>query len=349
MFRAINERAAEFPPLPVPAPFNPHAAWRYTLLTGLAPGLLILALMPFVPESRVWRDKKRAGLLQRARFAALFAGDLRRTTVVTALLSLCGYAAAFGALQLTPNQIMRALPAVKPVLAAAADAKKAADAGEERKRTLQAKVATAALTPSEAEAAKAELVAATAAQRDAVAAAEAAKATADQSTADTTGQLQLVQELGGLTGRIVLASLLALLPSRVILRLFLVPGVVLFPVTYLVLVHGDYNPFIAAVFCCGLVTVAQFSLISEYLPKVFPLHLRGVGGSFATNVGGRMLGTMAATLNTELLSTPAAFGSVATAAAAIGGTVYAVALAASFLFPTPVTEPSADKAETVVR
>jgi hypothetical protein len=32
------------------------------------------------------------------------------------------------------------------------------------------------------------------------------------------------------------------------------------------------------------------------MPKVFPLHLRGTGGSFATNVGGRMIGTGAAFL-----------------------------------------------------
>jgi hypothetical protein len=44
---------------------------------------------------------------------------------------------------------------------------------------------------------------------------------------------------------------------------------------------------------CGFLTVAQFSYFGEYLPKVFPLHLRATGGSFATNVGGRMLGTSA--------------------------------------------------------
>ena len=39
--------------IPVPA-----AAWRYTLLTGLIPGALILVLMPFVPESRVWKARE---------------------------------------------------------------------------------------------------------------------------------------------------------------------------------------------------------------------------------------------------------------------------------------------------
>ena len=49
----------------------PPAAWRYTLLTGLIPGALILLLMPFVPESRVW---KRAEAGRHAQ-----AAELRRT------------------------------------------------------------------------------------------------------------------------------------------------------------------------------------------------------------------------------------------------------------------------------
>ena len=84
--------------IPVPA-----APWRYTLLTGLVPGALILLLMPFVPESRVWRERKLAGTLKRPSFGELFSPELRRTTIVTTLLSACGYAAAFGALQLTPS------------------------------------------------------------------------------------------------------------------------------------------------------------------------------------------------------------------------------------------------------
>ena len=93
--------------------------------------------------------------------------------------------------------------------------------------------------------------------------------------------------------------------------------------------------------------MAQFSFLSEFLPKVFPTHLRGTGGSFATNFGGRMLGTMAATLNTGFLSKlfpgdpkiPAEGAlQVAYAAAVIGGSVYLIALLASFLLPSPQPE-----------
>ncbi|MFM8271826.1 MAG: MFS transporter [Gemmata sp.] len=313
------------------------AAWRYTLLTGLVPGALILLLMPFVPESPVWKARKAAGTLKRPNFGELFAPELRRTTVVTTLLSACGYAAAFGALQLTPLQMTPGLPVLDPVKKEHGPAVKAAqgklNAAEEK------------LTKAESEADKKAAGAAKKAAADALRTAQ--KPITDAINAKR-GNIQRWQELGGLTGRILFAVLLVYVASRLLIRIFLLPGVVLFPVTYLVLYQGDYTVFATAIFFCGLVTVAQFSYVSEYLPKVFPVHLRGTGSAFATNVGGRMLGTMAATLNTELLA-PLMAGEgnpakVAKAAALIGGLVYAVALGLSFLLPTPKEESAAPPA-----
>src|SRR6266567_4871131 len=106
----IVARANTLPMLPLPEIFNAHATWRYALFTGLAPAILIAFLLPFVPESQVWREKRQAGTLKRPRFGELFAPELRRVTLVTALLSACAYAAAFGALQLTPLRIAPGLP-----------------------------------------------------------------------------------------------------------------------------------------------------------------------------------------------------------------------------------------------
>ena len=320
VYTLIVHNAKSLPALPVPEGFDPHAAWRYTLLTGLIPGALILLLMPFVPESRVWAERKRAGTLRRARFGELFSPELKRTTIVTALLSACTYAAAFGALQLTPLQMVPGLPDIAAKVKAAGESVKAA---EEKVK------ATKANTPEHAAAAL-ELADAKGQQADAAKAVQARR-----------GNIQRWQELGGLTGRIVFAALLTTLPSGMLLRLFLIPGVVLFPLTYLVLMKGDYNWFAVGIFFCGLLTVAQMSYMSEYLPKVFPVHLRGTGGAFATNVGARMIGTMAAVLNTSLISTWFSGGppmQVAQAAAVIGGTVFAIALVASFLLPKPADE-----------
>ena len=293
------------------------AAWRYTLLTGLVPGALILFLMPFVPESRVWKAKKDAGTLKRPRLGELFSPELRKTTIVTTLLSACGYAAAFGALQLGPLQMAPGLPAIEEV-------KKAAP---EKVKEASAKLKGTKEGTEERRAAEKELT--------------SAKDSVKNAITEKRGDMQRWQEIGGLTGRILFAILLVYVASQVLIRIFLLPGVVLFPVAYAVLYQGDYTVFAVAVFFCGLLTVAQFSYVSELLPKLFPVHLRGTGSAFATNVGGRMLGTMAALLNTELLA-PMFFPGepaeknplrVAYAAAIIGCAVYAVALVLSFLLP----------------
>jgi MFS family permease len=308
-----------YPFLPGYMPAN--VAWRFTLLTGLIPGALILFLMPFVPESGVWKKKKTEGTLKRPSFAELFSPGLLRTTIVTTILAACGYAAAFGAIQMTPLQIVGARPeiiALIPEPVRAADTKL-----RETKKD----------SPERAAAAK-ELAAAR------KAAAPELKI-ADDALQARRGNIQLWQELGGLLGRILLAVLLLFVPSRTLIRLFLIPGVILLPVTYFGLVEAEYAIFAVAIFFCGLLTVAQFSFLSEFLPRVFPMHLRGTGGSFASNFGGRMIGTMAATLNTEILA-PMFTGTpplqVAAAAGVIGGSVYLIALLTSFFLPAPHAE-----------
>src|SRR5262249_42057908 len=169
-----------------------------------------------------------------------------------------------------------------------------------------------------------------------------AKLVVTSATNAARGNIQRWQELGGLLGRILFAILVVYVASRALIRIFLVPGLILFPVTYLLLFQSDYPIFATAIFGCGLVTVAQFSYVSEYLPKVFPLHLRGTGSAFATNVGGRMIGTMAATLNTEIIAPMFTADEnplrVAKAAAVLGCTGYVVALVLSFLLPAPRAE-----------
>lgn len=307
-------RAGSLPSFPFPeGHMVNNVAWRFTLLTGLIPGAAILFLMPFVPESSLWKRKKQEGTLRRAGFGELFSPALRSTTIATTILSACGYAAAFGAIQMTPLQIIAGVPDVIEQTA-------------EEKKVLKAAELQVEKAPESAEA-KAQL-------------AEALKSQG-QALKARRGNIQLWQEIGGLIGRIVLAIMLLFVPSKLLIRLFLIPGIVLFPLTYFQLVEAPYLIFAIAIFFCGLLTVAQFSFLSEFLPRVFPLHLRGTGGSFATNFGGRMIGTMAATLNTEVLSkmfegTPPL--QVASAAGVIGGAVYLIALLATFLLPTPQEE-----------
>ena len=90
---------------------DPHAPWRYTLMSGVLPAIPLILIRPFLPESPAWQQKKAAGTLRRPSIAALFAPDLRRTTIVTTIMFACAYGAAFGAIQ----QVQQIVPGVPDV------------------------------------------------------------------------------------------------------------------------------------------------------------------------------------------------------------------------------------------
>ena len=155
----------------------------------------------------------------------------------------------------------------------------------------------------------------------------------------TVANVQLYQEIGGLTGRWLLAILAVRIVSRrLLLRLFQVPGLILLPIVFLGPATNNLDLLRWGILLVGLCTVGQFSFWGNYLPRMYPLHLRGTGESFAANVGGRMLGTGAAFLTTELsLRTPGSNPGIklAVAAAIVGTAVYAINLVASFWLPEP--------------
>ena len=263
----------------LPAIGGAHAPWRYTLISGVLPALPLILIRPFLPESPAWREKKQAGTLKRPSLAAIFQGDLRKTTIATTTLVACSYAAAFGAIQHLP----RIVPGLAEVSALA--------------RPDQEKVVSA---------------------------------------------VQAWQEIGGLVGRVVLAWLAVRIVSRrKLLRVFQVPGLVLLPLVFLFPATSNLELLKWGIFLCGLVTVAQFSFWGNYMPRVYPTHLRGTGESFAVNVGGRMIGTSAALVTTSLANVmPGATPSLklAYAAALVSFAAYAIGLGASFALPEPKGE-----------
>ena len=155
--------------------------------------------------------------------------------------------------------------------------------------------------------------------------------------------MQFYQEMGGLLGRILLAALIIFGMSRVVLlKVFQVPALVMIPLTYFVLFNSGGTTFMLAYGICGLLTVAQFSYFGEYLPKVFPIHLRGTGGSFASNVGGRMVGTSMAVVTSNYVA-PFIAGApekvnpmvMAQAAGYVATSIAVVALIVGFFLPEP--------------
>jgi MFS family permease len=97
---------------------DPHAPWRYTLISGLIPAIPLIIIRPFLPESPVWQQKKLAGTLRRPSVRELFSPALARTTIVSTVMMACCYAVAFGAIQQVP-QIVPGLPEVQARVAEA--------------------------------------------------------------------------------------------------------------------------------------------------------------------------------------------------------------------------------------
>jgi MFS family permease len=385
----INTHGATLPTLPVPEFFNQHAPWRYILITGLLPAIPIALLLPFVPESPVWREKRSAGTLKRPSFGQLFAPELRRTTLVAAALSACAYAAAFGALQITTRSVVPGLPELKPqqreLAPLRADAsmlnsnvnqimpafrQALADVpgleevvGKRAKNRVAFRAANKAGDSNAVAAVTGEFKQLTAKLDELTAGKPEAKqvvldrekllkALGDNrekqeplmSAITARGdKVQLAQEIGGFVGRVLLAILVMMvITRRALLRVFVVPAIVALPLTYFVLYHSSATNFERGIFVCGLLIVAQFSYFGEYLPKAFPMHLRGTGGSFATNVGGRMIGTSAAFLSTNIIAPMFAARPTADhyalAAGIVGTSVFVIALALSFALPEPKME-----------
>jgi MFS family permease len=315
--------AKTLPTLPVGDPTN--QAWRWTLMTGLLPAIPIALMLPFVPESSVWLERKRGGTLQRPRFRELFAPALLRTTLVAAVLSACAYAAAFGTLQVTVTGGVPGLPDLAEARAKIAPLQKA-------NRVLEGQMQQ--LTPDTPE--HAEKL------REFNANLKLMGKVNKEEIQPRREQVQFMQELGGLAGRILLAlALLVVASKRLLLWLFQAPGLLLIPLVWFWVFQNYPEYFNAGVFLAGASIVGQFSYFGEYLPKVFPVHLRGTGGAFATNVGGRMIGTSAAFLTTGVIApllsgaAPVTPEKVAYAAGVTGVLVFGIGFLASFFLPQP--------------
>ena len=156
-------------------------------------------------------------------------------------------------------------------------------------------------------------------------------------------QVQFLQEMGGLAGRVILAILAVLIVSRrSLLRCFQIPGLIVVPLVFYYAATHSLGMTQVGIFLAGLLTVGQFSFWGNYLPRVYPTYLRGTGESFAANIGGRMIGTAAALVTTQLANVMPgnAFTQLAYAAAGVAFVVYAVGLGASLAARTDEGKPA---------
>lgn len=343
-----------------------HAAWRYTLMTGLIPAFPLLVIRPFLPESPAWQQKRAAGTLKRPSLAELFTPEFRRTTLVTTAMFAMSYGAAFGAIQHIPR-IVPGLAEVKTASQAAA-AKAMEGKPEDQQKRLGAQASRRVEQAVAAKVTKVQELGGLLGR--AVMAALAVsmllggglhfRTLAGWSVAVAWLLMEALADFGGSAGDHALRLGIAVAAGAVaagmfhvlatglqklvkptagnLLRIFQLPGLVAIGATFAYAAVTGLTPLKVGIFLAGFFTVAQFSFWGNYLPRVYPLHLRGTGESFAANIGGRLIGTSFAWLTASLATTtnPAeAPAKLAYTAAAVGVAVYLVGLGLSFFLPEP--------------
>jgi MFS family permease len=327
---------------------NQHAPWRYTLMSGLLPAIPLILIRPFLPESPVWKQKKDAGTLKRPSILELFSPAYARTTIVTCLMFACAYGAAFGAIQHIPRIVPGLVNIQEEVKEKQDEAKKAVV--EKTAKAIEEKPAEAAALKKKMEIlAKVEM--------------GKAKSKIEQTAG---AEYTKAQEVGGLFGRFALAILAArIISRRKLLRVFQLPGLVVVPLVFWFFMTVENREFLAVdlnflylgvfpvttvtigIFFAGFFSVSQFSFWGNYLPRVYPVHLRGTGESFAANIGGRALGVgfwwVTSTLAVQDFwgdLTPQ--GKLAHAAAVVALLVFVVGSILCFFLPEPPQEEIAD-------
>lgn len=307
--------------LSLPAIHGGHDAWRYTLISGVLPAIPLILIRPFLPESPVWAKRRESGTLKRPSIAALFSPELRKTTILTTLVFAASYGVAFGAIQQLPQII-----------------------GAQRIGTPAEGGHVAILAEAKAKGKEAMAAAKAAGKPDPVAQREMRQAASNASDEIVAG-VTFWQEIGGLIGRFILAVLAVKIVSRrTLLRVFQIPALLYIPLLFWWISGSlgsadSLGTIKAGIFVAGALTVAQFSFWGNYIPLVFPVHLRGTGESFAANIGGRVLGTAAAWITISLsAATPPSPARIALVGACVaGGYALLGALLTKFL-PEPKAE-----------
>lgn len=360
----------DFLPIGKIAVENAHADWRYMLMSGILPAIPLILIRPFLPESPAWHAKREAGTLKRPSFAQLFSPQLKTTTIVTTIMVACSYGIAFGAIQ----QIQEIVPWFPQAKAKVEEALKDPKL-EGRIKDAEAKAAAAKKPAADASGSRNDPNAGKAAPPKADSKGKAPPtprervigAARREAISKYGGDITKVQEVGGLCGRF-LFSIVALwfASRRNLLRFFTIPGLLITPVVFwyashsnptlfsvnlpaLHMDHWDFTVFHVGIFFVGLFTVAQFSYWGNYLPLVYPVHLRGTGESFAMNIGGRLIGTSlcGVTLLTANALSPSGEGPavaaesakmVALVAAGLALAIYLVIHLATFFLPEPKEE-----------
>ena len=155
----------------------------------------------------------------------------------------------------------------------------------------------------------------------------------------TVGRVQSLAELGTIAGRLLFPILVLRIASqRLLLRMGLIPALVVFAWVYFFAATRGLLLLSCGVFMAALCMNGSFSFLWNYLPWIYPTHLRGTGESFAANLGGRVIGASAALLTTQLaniIPVAGAAARMAYAAGIVAVLAYAISLVGSHWLNEP--------------
>jgi MFS family permease len=113
--------------------------------------------------------------------------------------------------------------------------------------------------------------------------------------------VHLHQDFGAFSGRILFALLVTWLVVRgPILRWALGAVALIVPLVFLGPPIANAHLFAYGAGLSALAVSSTYSFWGNYLPRMYPVHLRGTGESFAISVGGRLLAPAAALATTKL-------------------------------------------------
>jgi MFS family permease len=155
----------------------------------------------------------------------------------------------------------------------------------------------------------------------------------------TVSRVQLFQEVGTIVGRLLFAFLVVRIATqRRLLRVFLVPGLIVFSYVYFFAATHSLRLLEYGILLAGLLLNGPFSLWGNYLPRMYPTHLRGTGESFAINIGARVIGASGVLLTTQLTNImpgASAAARLAYSAGTLAVSAYSLSLIGSFWLREP--------------
>jgi SHS family sialic acid transporter-like MFS transporter len=318
----VRSTLSTFLPASIVDPLLAHQAWRFLMIVGAAPALLVFFIRAFVPESERWQEERARGRTVHWAPQDLLAtlGGTAAAAVVVAVWSPAVTSWYLRAV-VTPVGIAAAfLGFIHPVRMYLARAESCGDVDAQAAATVRRRLLIGTLL------AGVPLLGTWGALQWAPSwAIQMTSGTADGFAKEWT---QLSLALGAVIGTVVAALAAARFGRRLTYALLCIMSTLV--LVWLYQYHARFdNRFLLAVGIAGAVTASFYGWFPLYLPELFPTSVRATSQGFAYNFG-RVLAAIGTLQTAQLMSL---FGGSFTAAGTILSSIYLLGLVAVWFAP----------------